>query len=400
MYDVTKNTSTNPGPLVRGRQLSQAFVARADGLCGISLWVATYHKRIDSVAKLRVQDDAGVLVREVSVGTSAMDDNTWHRFAFDPVPACKGRAFSFLLETDGEGEAITVWTNDRISAVHRENGAAADAAICFRSHYVRDSHRLTDALMPAWVARSAAPTAASAETLHEIVRYCVARKGYFFLRLAHLLHALDVTNDVTRVLSIGCGMGYHEAYLAARFAQLRVDAADMKLPEDEWRLPNLRFQHLDIMNPTGGMNYDLVFSIECLEHIEDYRTAFRNMAAKVAPGRYFYLSVPFASQDEQRDESARRTAWEVAEHYTPGFDFATLQEYFGDAGFTILAARNMFYCALAHPLNALMKHMDARDIENGLADIVKLFLLDLRDDRVATSREAEGVWVLARRNET
>src|SRR5262249_57281326 len=117
---------------------------------------------------------------------------------------------------------------------------------------------------------------------------------------------------------VGCGMGYHEAELAARFAELRVDAADIKPAEDEFRLPNLRFQQLDILNPTGGMNYDFVFSIECLEHVEDYRGAFRNMAGKVAPGKYFYLSVPFASIDEQRDETTRRTAWEVAEHYTPG----------------------------------------------------------------------------------
>jgi SAM-dependent methyltransferase len=397
MYDVTKNTSTNPGPLFRGRRLTQTFVARADGLCGLSFWVATYHKRIDSVASLRVEGNG--VVREARVDTAPMADNTWQRFSFDAVPHSKGRAFRFTLETAGEAEAITVWTNTRVSGVYRENDAPGDAAICFRSHYVRDTHRLMDVLTPGWVARSPPPTLASAELLHEIIRYCVARKGYFFLRLAHLLRAFDAIGDARRVLSIGCGMGYQEAYLAARFPQLRVDAADIKATEDEFRLPNLRFQHLDIVNPTGGMNYDFVFSIECLEHIEDYRGAFRNMAAKVAPGKYFYLSVPFASIEEQRDEQARRNAWEVAEHYTPGFDFATLQQYFDEAGFTVLDAGNMFYAGLAHPLNALMRHMDVRDVEAGLPDIVKLFLLDRRDERVQTSREAEGIFVLAQRDE-
>ena len=108
--------------------------------------------------------------------------------------------------------------------------------------------------------------------------------------------------------------------------------------------------------------------------------------------------MPFASPEEQRDEPTRRNAWQTNEHYTPGFDFATLQRYFDEAGFTILAAGNMFYRGLAHPLNALMGHMDVRDVEVALPDIVKLFLLDLRDERVATSREAEGVFVLAQRH--
>jgi len=398
VYDIPKNTATNPGPLLRGRRLTQPFVARADDLCGLSFWVATYRKRIDSTATLRVLEGDAV-VREARVGTAAMDDNTWQRFAFAPLPRSKGRALRFSLETDGEADAITVWTNNRMSVPFADNGIAGDAAISFRTHYVRDSYRELDVLAPRWVARSAAPTVAEAELLHEILRYCVARKGYFVLRLVHLLRALDRTTDVRRVLSIGCGMGYHEAYLAARFPALRVDAGDPKLPDDEWRLPNLRFQKLDILNPTGGMNYDLVFSIECLEHIEDYRNAFRNMAGKVAPGGYFYLSVPFASVAEQHDESARHAAWEVAEHFTPGFDFATLEEYFADAGFTILESGNMFYRGLAHPLNALMQHMDVRGIEASLADVTRLFLLDLRDERVATSREAEGIFVLARRND-
>ena len=58
--------------------------------------------------------------------------------------------------------------------------------------------------------------------------------------------------------------------------------------------------------------FDLVFSIECLEHIEDYRRAFRHKAARVRPGKYLYISVPLASRDQQRDPDLRRTAWNCA----------------------------------------------------------------------------------------
>ena len=396
MYDVTNSTSTNVGPVVRGRTLAQTFVARDDLLTGVSLWIATYQKQIRSNARLLLLDAAsGDVLRAVTAGTAGIGDNTWQRFAFEPVRKSKGRTFELRFETDAERDAITLWTNDRIRNRYRENGVPAGAAICFRSHYERHTHELLDTLTPSWFQATTPP--AARELLHDIVRYCVARKGYFFLRLAHLLDALEMTKDVTRVLSIGCGMGYHEAYLAARFPRLRIDATDLTLGEDEFNLPNLRFQQLDIVNPTGGMNYDFVFSIECLEHIEDYRAAFRNMAAKVAPGGYFYLSVPFASRAEQVDEGEKRRAWEVAEHYTPGFDFDTLDAYFAGAGFRVLHRQNMFECGLARPLNALLNVMDVGQIEAGLEDIVPLFLQDLDTARVESSRQAEGVRVLARR---
>jgi SAM-dependent methyltransferase len=397
MYDITNNTSTKLGPVTQGRVFSQKFFARDNFLAGVSVWIATYDKRTHSTATLTLLDEEdGSVLRVVEATTSGFGDNKWQCFVFEPVPDSKGRTFEFRFETDSEAQAVTLWTNDQISAFFFENGAPADAAICYRSHYLRNTHSLLDTLLSSWVVSDSKPSMAASETLHEIIRYCVSRNGYF-LHLAHLLDAFNMTNGVTRVLSIGCSQGYHAAYLAARFPHLRVDATELTLAKYDFDLPNLRFRELDIPNPIGGTNYDFVFSIECLARIEDYRTAFRKMAANVAPGKYFYLAVPYASRDEQLDERLRRNAWEFTNRYTPGFDYDTLQGYFVENGFQIRRAENMFERPLAHPLNALLRSMDARQIEAGIEDIVRLFLLDLKTGRVDSCRRAEGIRFLARR---
>jgi len=399
MYDVTNNTGTNVGPLVRGRVVSQRFTPRAGGLVGVSLSVATYHKQIPSELTFELCDaETGDVLRTARADTAGFADNSWQRIAFDPVGDSAGRPFVFRVSTDAEGDAVTLWTNARLSDACRENDRPADfGAICHRTHYLRSSHALLDPILGAHVARCPEPDVVRRELLHEIVRYCVCRKEYFFLRLVHLLDAFARTTDVHRVLSIGCGMGYHEAFLAARFPDLSVRATDLRLFEDEFRLPNLAFHETDILAHPEAGDFDFVFSIECLEHIHDYEAAFRNMAAKVRPGGWFYLSVPFATLEEQRDPSLIALAWEHHEHVLPGFDFATLERSFDAAGFDVVFASNMFTCAIAHPLNGLLHVIDTPTIETVLDDVVRLFLLDLAPSHVDSHRVAEGVKVLGRR---
>jgi SAM-dependent methyltransferase len=398
MYDVTNNTSTNLGPLVKGRSVTQRFVARDDDLTGLSIWAATYHKQIRSTATLVILDaDGEKVLRETHVDTSGFADNTWQRIAFEPIRESRGRAYQFRFETDGEGDAITLWTNEKISESAREGGAPVGAAICYRTHYLRSTHAILDPLLSRHADELCEPGPAVREKLHEIIRYCVSRKEYFFLRLAHLLDAFDRTESVRRVLSVGCGMGYHEAFLAGRFPEIRVEATDRKLWEYEFDLPNLSFGELDILASSGSDDYDFVFSIECLEHIDRYREAFRSMAAKVRPGGWLYLSVPFATREEQRDESLIRNAWELHEHVLPGFDFETLDDYFAENDLEVVHASNMFDTRIAHPLNALLHVMDTPVVERSLEEIVELFLLDLYDRRVDTHRASEGVRYLGRK---
>jgi SAM-dependent methyltransferase len=227
---------------------------------------------------------------------------------------------------------------------------------------------------------------------------CVRQKRYYFLRLAHLMDAVGrIPEPITDVLSFGAGMGHEEAFLAGRFPSTRVVATDRVLTTPDSPIPNLRFEPLDLLAPPGPERFDLVLSIECLEHIEDYRRAFRHQAARVRPGKYLYISVPFASREQQRDADLQRTARELCEHVTPGLTVEDLEELFAENGLEVLHASNMFHLDIVLPVRHIVEAMDAAELHAGAEAIANVLLLDLQDRRVSSSRESEGLRFLGRR---
>ena len=407
IYDTTR---THVGPMRRGRRIVQRFVAERDGLCGLSVCVGTYGRRIDSVATLCLLDAEGEReLRRCRLNTAPMSDNTWQCFPFDPLPASEGCGFCFAFETDADGDgAVTLWANDSVpsGAACREPGAPSDKAACFKCRYTEDVSTLLDPLLfrgseggPGGVP-PVAPEAKS--TLREIIAACVKAKGLYFLRLAHLADAVGRTRDVRRILSVGCGEAYQEAFLAARLPGTSVLGTDLVLlPGRRFSAPNLQFQQRDILQWSGGPEdgaFDLVFSIECLEHIHEYRTAFRNMAAKVRPGGFLYVSVPFASAAEQRDPRLREYEWREHEHVLPGFTFEDLEGLCAEAGFDVLHASNMFRVPLVTQLNGLLDKMTPESIDASLGEVGRLFLLDVDGRRVGGRADgSHGVRILARR---
>ena len=321
-----------------------------------------------------------------------------------------GRAFHFRFETDGDKDAITLWANDSVppSGACEKNGDAGTAGACFKCRYAEDVSTLLDPLLFRGRASDAPPVPPEARvTLREIIAACVNAKGLYFLRLAHLADAFGratggLTDGVRTVLSVGCGEAYQEAFLAARLPHVEVVGTDLMLsPGRRFALPNLRFERRDILHwsdARGRGGFDFVFSIECLEHIKDYRAAFLNMAAKARPGGFLYLSVPFASRAEQQDEALREYEWREHEHFLPGFTFEDLEALFAEAQFDVLHASNMFRVPLASELNNLIDKMPAGSIETALAEIGRLFLLDVDGRRVSSRADgSHGVRMLGRR---
>jgi len=254
-----------------------------------------------------------------------------------------------------------------------------------------------------WLARCGRPLpevqAYIDEYLHNHLVQCLKWKDFFFLRLAHLMDAVGrIPEPIVDVLSFGAGMGYQDAFLAGRCSWLQVKATDWKLRNAEFPMPNLRFETLDLLDPPPeDEQYDFVFSIECLEHIADYHRAFRHHAARVKMGKYLYVSVPYASRDQQQDPELCRAAWELAEHVVPGFAFEDLQAMFETNGFEVLHASNMFHLDVVLPVRHILDAASPADIEASADALAHLLLLDLQDRRVSTSTESEGIRFLGRR---
>ena len=376
----------------------QHIRAAGDGLCGLSLWFATYAARVKGSATLTVLSaDGSQTLRRARINLQRVDDNSWQTFWFEPLPESAAQTFELRLEIDGASSPVTLWAAPAHAGVCRKGDQPLDLAACFRCHFSQTVADVLDHLIIRdrdEVARQAPNPA-----LEDVVRSCLAAGSVPFLRLAHLADAFGRTHGVRRVLSIGCGAGLHEAFLAGRIPHLRVLATDIESRMARFPFENLRFELRDILLWPEPQEYDFVFSIECLEHIEDHLTAFRNMAAKVAPGGYFYISVPFASREEQQDQTLRQREWQRHGHYRPGYSFEDLEQLCADHRLEVLHGCNMFSAPLVFNVDRLLEKINPEARDASLADVARLLLTDLNDRRCRSQRldQTTGIRMLARK---
>jgi SAM-dependent methyltransferase len=97
--------------------------------------------------------------------------------------------------------------------------------------------------------------------------------------------------DVRTVLDVGCGSGENLERLAAlgRYVVSGVDLSDAALRLAREHLgPEVRLKSLDVENEALSERFDLVLSIQVVEHIADDVAALRNMAAMSS--KYFFTS--------------------------------------------------------------------------------------------------------------
>lgn len=86
--------------------------------------------------------------------------------------------------------------------------------------------------------------------------------------------------DVTTVLDLGCGAGDNLAALASSFPQLQLSGADVSaeaLALTAKRIPGVKLHQFDVQQTSLDDRFDLVMSVQVIEHLADDVTALRNM---------------------------------------------------------------------------------------------------------------------------
>ncbi|HKW69161.1 MAG TPA: methyltransferase domain-containing protein [Candidatus Dormibacteraeota bacterium] len=96
--------------------------------------------------------------------------------------------------------------------------------------------------------------------------------------------------DVHSVLDVGCGSGENLAALAAagRFQLSGVDISGEGIELARRRVPSASFSVLDVSREVLPHRFDLVMSIQVVEHIPDDASALRNIARMSR--RYVFVS--------------------------------------------------------------------------------------------------------------
>jgi SAM-dependent methyltransferase len=155
-----------------------------------------------------------------------------------------------------------------------------------------------------------------------------------------------------RILDAGCERADFTYYLARRYPDARVLGVDIDRQfierylkvSPKMNLPNLEFELADLAAKKFADKFDLIVSIDVLEHIPDQAAALRNLREALAPGgrAFFHIPtvrerpVPFSSHLHAFHE------WSEKEHVARDLTAAEFEEAVRNAGFTVLEARRTF----------------------------------------------------------
>ena len=161
------------------------------------------------------------------------------------------------------------------------------------------------------------------------------------IRWRWLLRAVAplLAEGAQQVLDAGSGNGDYAFRLARRYPQatlhgVELDADHVAACQARLRaepLPNLTFTQGDLTEPLGTEVYDLIYSVDVLEHIADDRAALGNLARALRPGGRLLIHTPLVPQRHwlRRFDLDRCVR---ADHVRQGYGEAELKAKVREAG--------------------------------------------------------------------
>jgi SAM-dependent methyltransferase len=227
------------------------------------------------------------------------------------------------------------------------------------------------------------------------------------VRSRHVLAAVERLVPASgRVLDAGAGGGGFSLAVARRHPALEVEGIELdprKVAAGEAAarrlgLANLRFAAGDITRLGRPERYDLAFSVDVLEHVEDDAAAFRSLAESLRPGGVLVLHVP---RDHPRRFFRALDDHHQDDHVRDGYAPAALAAALRAAGFEDVSIRHTFGTAgeLAWEVMQLVRRgRPSRPRElAGVALSPLLALLCELDFRLGGGARGNGLLVEARR---
>jgi SAM-dependent methyltransferase len=159
------------------------------------------------------------------------------------------------------------------------------------------------------------------------------------IRLRRVLPATD--GHYEAILDAGCGSGVFSYELAKRHPEARVvgieleqDLVDRANHNARYAgLANLSFDQGDVTKLGFEEEFDLVVSVDNLEHVEDDVSAMSVLYAALRPGGRLVAHTP--GYDRRWPVFRRRVNFDVPGHVRPGYRAEDLARKLRDAGFDV-----------------------------------------------------------------
>ena len=243
--------------------------------------------------------------------------------------------------------------------------------------------------------------AVSPEAALNHVRFALLfKRRWAYLRYRHAREAMLLVDPTSSVLVIGGGFALAEVALAVEFPGMtfhvtdhenalhNLDAARKLIAA--FGLTNISFGTLDILAPVEAAGYDVVYSVEVLEHIRDDERAAANMCALAR--HFVFCLVPFAEDAANADEALRAEQLVTLEHEVVGYDVKRLARLFPNP----VTMRGAYWADGGARLRIRLTGMDVDAMRAGTAELEALARTDLRPLLPVNRGEAVGIWTLAR----
>jgi SAM-dependent methyltransferase len=146
--------------------------------------------------------------------------------------------------------------------------------------------------------------------------------------------------DPAHIADAGSGFGQYVYYLSGKYPAARITGLDIKQEQvDDCRQffasigrdQKVDFQYADLTRLENREEWDLVLSVDVMEHIEDDRTVFQRIYKGLKPGGVLLISTPSdqggSDVHHEHDESF------IDEHVRDGYGVEEMDEKLREAGF-------------------------------------------------------------------
>jgi SAM-dependent methyltransferase len=144
-----------------------------------------------------------------------------------------------------------------------------------------------------------------------------------------------------QIADAGSGFGQYVFWLSNNYPQAQITGLDIKQEQvDDCNRffsaihsdARISFDYADLTRLEEDEAWDLVLSVDVMEHIEDDRTVFRHLYRGLKPGGFLLISTPSdqggSDVHHEHDESF------IDEHVRDGYGVADIEDKLKEAGFS------------------------------------------------------------------
>lgn len=185
-----------------------------------------------------------------------------------------------------------------------------------------------------------------------------ARKLFYSLLDLLLLRTWHIKHELKRwaqnqpgsikALDAGSGFGQYSWWLAGKFKRWQITGVDVKNEQVDdcnaffrkTKRNNAVFEVGDLTTFKNPDSYDLILSVDVMEHIEDDNAVFRNFCSSLKKGGMLLISTPSdqGGSDVHHDDE---TSF-IEEHVRDGYNILEIQEKLANAGFERSSAKYQY----------------------------------------------------------